>query len=263
MNLKANIESMTNTLFIGKNLIQLDSVDSTNSFAKQLLSNSKPIEGTVIMAKEQFAGRGQMGNTWSTDAGKNITLSVVLYPEQLDADKQFFLNMAVALAVKDFCEFVLHDEIKIKWPNDIYHHNQKLGGILIENTISDSRITSSIIGIGINVNQEQFDESLPNPTSLLQIKKPADEAGYDILKLVEELCSYLEKYYLQLRQLHYNFLDKGYTEALYRYQQTHEFKRGDSIFKGEINGVTKDGKLIIHSGPKELRFGFKEVEYVI
>jgi len=263
MNLKANIPSMTNTLFIGKNLIELDSVDSTNSFAKQLLSNSKPIEGTVIMAREQFAGRGQMGNKWAAEGGKNITLSVVLYPEQLDADKQFFLNMAVALAVKDFCEFVLMDEVKIKWPNDIYYHDKKVGGILIENTINGNKISSSVVGIGINVNQNEFDESLPNPASLLQIKKPADAPDYDISRLVDDLCSYLEKYYLQLRQLHYNFLDKGYTEALYRYQQTHEFKRGDSIFKGEINGVTKEGKLIIHSGNKELRFGFQEVEYII
>lgn len=254
---------MTNTLFIGKNLIELDSVDSTNNFAKQMLSNSRPAEGTVIVAREQFAGRGQMGNKWDTEGGKNITLSAVLYPEQLDAERQFFLNMAVALAVKDFCEFVLNDEVKIKWPNDIYYHDRKLGGILIENTISDSRITSSIAGIGINVNQYEFDGQLPNPASLIQIKKPAEAPTYDLPKLVDELCSYLEKYYLQLRQQHYNFLDKGYTEALYRYQQTHEFKRGESIFKGEINGVAKDGKLIIHSGGKELRFGFKEVEYII
>lgn len=263
MNLKVNIASMTNTLFVGKNLIELDSVDSTNSFARQLLSNSRPVEGTVIMAKDQFAGRGQMGNAWSTEAGKNITLSVILFPDQLDADKQFFLNMAVALAVKDFCEFVLQDEVKIKWPNDIYYHDKKVGGILIENSISGTKIASSIIGIGINVNQEEFDESLPNPGSLIQIKKPASTAVYDIPKLVEELCACLEKYYLQLRQRHFNFLDKGYTVALYRYQQTHEFKRGESTFKGEINGVAKDGKLIIHSGGKELRFGFKEVEYII
>lgn len=254
---------MTNTLFIGKNLIELDSVDSTNNFAKEMLSNNRPVEGTVVVAKEQLAGRGQMGNRWDTAAGKNITLSVVLYPEHLDADKQFFLNMAIALAVKDFCEFVLNDEVKIKWPNDIYYHDKKIAGILIENTISGSKITSSVVGIGINVNQEEFDTSLPNPASLIQIKKPTDAPVYSLAKLVEELCSYLEKYYLQLRQQHYNFLDKGYTVALYRYQQTHEFKRGESIFKGEINGIAKDGKLIIHSGGKELRFGFKEVEYVI
>ena len=262
MNLKVNTPSMNNSLFIGKNLIELDSVDSTNSFAKEMLSNSRPIEGTVITAKEQFAGRGQMGNKWNAEAGKNITLSLVLYPDQLDADKQFFLNMAIALAVKDFCEFVLGDEIKIKWPNDIYYHDRKIAGILIENSISGTKITSSVVGIGINVNQEEFDPALPNPASLIQIKKPSAPL-YDLPVLIGELCAYLEKYYLQLRQQHYHFLDKGYTVALYRYQQTHEFKRGDTTFKGEINGVAKDGKLIIHSGGKELRFGFKEVEYII
>ena len=254
---------MTNSLFIGKNLIELDSVDSTNNFARQMLSNSRPIEGTVIVAREQFAGRGQMGSSWDTDGGKNITLSVILYPDQLDADKQFFLNMAIALAVKDFCEFVLHDEVRIKWPNDIYYHDKKLGGILIENTINGSKIASTIVGIGINVNQDEFDPALPNPASLIQIRKPVEAATYDLPLLINELCAYLEKYYLQLRQQHFNFLDKGFTVALYRYQQTHEFKRGETIFKGEINGVAKDGKLIIHSNGKELRFGFKEVEYII
>jgi BirA family biotin operon repressor/biotin-[acetyl-CoA-carboxylase] ligase len=110
-----------------------------------------------------------------------------------------------------------------------------------------------------DINQKDFDPSLPNPVSFAQI------AGntFDIPGLLDDLCSFLEKYYVQLRQLHFNFLDRAYTESLYRYQQTFEFRKGDTAFKGEINGVTKDGKLIIHSNGKELRFAFKEVEYVI
>jgi BirA family transcriptional regulator, biotin operon repressor / biotin---[acetyl-CoA-carboxylase] ligase len=250
---------MNDTLFTGKNIIELDSVDSTNNFARNLLANSRPVEGTVIVAREQFAGRGQMGNTWYSEPGQNLTLSLIVYPDFLDADKQFFLNMAVALAIKDFCELLAGDEIKIKWPNDIYHMDKKLGGVLIENTISNGRLASSVIGIGINVNQIEFDPGLPNPVSIKQIK-PGD---YNIADLVQLLCSYFEKYYLQLRQSHFNFLDKGYTVALYRYQQTHEFKKGEQILRGEINGVTKEGKLILHSNGKELRFGFKEVEFVI
>ncbi len=250
---------MNDTLFTGKNIIELDSIDSTNNFAKNLLTNSHPAEGTVVVAREQFAGRGQMGNTWSSEAGQNLTISLIVYPDFLDADKQFFLNMAVALAIKDFCEFATGDEIKIKWPNDIYYLDKKLGGVLIENTISNGRISSSVVGIGINVNQVEFDPELPNPVSLKLIK----QGDYNVSDLVEQLCSYFEKYYLQLRQLHFNFLDKGYTEALYRYQQTHEFKKGEQILKGEINGVTKEGKLILHSNGKELRFGFKEVEFII
>ena len=247
------------TLFIGKNKIELATVDSTNNYAKELLAKEKPMEGTIIVAQEQHSGRGQMGNAWKTEAGKNLTLSVILYPEFLDADKQFYLNMAISLAVKDFCESVLADEIKIKWSNDIYHLDNKLAGILIENTISGTRISSSVIGIGINVNQQEFDSSLANPISLFQISN----MEYNMETLVELLCSFIEKYYLQLRQLHFNFLEKGYTVALYRYQQTHEFKKGEQVFRGEINGVAKDGKLIIHSGGKEMRFGFKEVEFVI
>lgn len=248
-----------NTLFTGTNLIELPTVDSTNNFAKEMLGREKPPEGTVIWAHQQFEGRGQMGNTWETEAGKNLTLSIIFYPDFLDADKQFYLNMAISLGVKDFCESVIPDEIKIKWPNDIYWHDKKLGGILIENTISGSRISSSVIGIGINVNQDNFDPSLPNPVSLSQIAK----LDFKIEALVKTLCSFIEKYYLQLRQLHFNFLDRAYTEALFRYQQTHEFKKGTQIIRGEINGVAKDGKLILHSGGKEMRFGFKEVEFVL
>lgn len=250
---------MTPTLFTGKNLIELDSIDSTNNYAKELLSSSRPPEGTVVWAKEQFAGRGQMGNSWVTEPGQNLTLSFILYPVFLEAEKQFFLNMAIALAIKDFCEFALKDEIEIKWPNDIYYHDKKLGGVLIENGINGNKIASSVVGIGLNVNQSNFSADIPNPVSFKQISNTT----FNIRTLVNELSVYIEKYYLQLRQLHFNFLDKAYTESLYRYQQTHEFKKGDTIIRGEINGVTKEGKLIIHSGGKELKFGFKEVEYII
>lgn len=246
------------TLFIGKNCIELSAVGSTNSYAKNLLATERPPEGTLITASEQHAGRGQVGNTWQSEPGKNMTASVILYPEFLDADKQFFLNMAVSLAVKDFCESVLNDEVKIKWPNDIYWRDKKLGGILIENTITGSRISTSVVGIGLNVNQEVFPESLPNPVSMIQIST----IEYKIQHLLGGLSAYLEKYYLQLRQQHFNFLDKAYTVALYRYQQTHEYKKGNQILRGEINGVAKDGKLILHCNGREMRFAFKELEYV-
>jgi len=254
---------MTESLFIGKNHITLKSVDSTNNFARQLLSESEPAEGTLISANEQHAGRGQMGNSWESEAGKNLTVSIILYPNFLEADKQFFLNMAITLGVKDFCEFALGDEIRIKWPNDIYYGDNKLGGILIENSIKGAALSSAIAGIGININQLEFNPALPNPTSFIRVKKPQSSEHYDIPALIDYLSSYIEKYYLQLRQLHFNFLDRAYTESLYRYQQTHQFKKGDTLFRGEINGVAKDGKLIIHSNGKELRFGFKEVEFII
>ncbi len=251
---------MNETLFIGRNTVVLDSVDSTNNYAKGLLSKSKPIEGTAILAKDQYAGRGQMGNTWHAQAGKNLTVSIILYPDFLDADKQFYLNMAISLGVKDFCESVLgDDETRIKWPNDIYHLDNKLGGMLIENSISNGKIASCVVGIGLNINQTEFDPAVPNPASFMKIT----EREHPINAMANGLFSFIEKYYLQLRQQHFNFLDRAYTDSLYRYQQTHEFKKGAQVFKGEINGVAKDGKLLIHSNGKELRFAFKEVEYII
>ncbi len=252
-------ETTLNTLFIGKHTIELDRVESTNSYAKNLLNDARPVEGTLVWAHEQTAGRGQMGNTWQSEGQKNLTASFILYPDFLSPDKQFFLNMAVSLAVKDCCEEFLPEEVKIKWPNDIYCGDKKAGGILIENTLTGPKLYSSVIGIGLNVNQTEFSAEVPNPTSL----KLLTGKDYPVQQVLERLCVYLEKYYLQLRQLHLNFLDRAYTDALYRYQQTHEFKKGEQVFKGEINGVGKDGKLIIHSQGKELRFAFKEVEYLL
>jgi BirA family transcriptional regulator, biotin operon repressor / biotin---[acetyl-CoA-carboxylase] ligase len=246
-------------LFLGNTLIELASVDSTNDYAKDLLRNERPAEGTIVFAHDQLIGRGQAGNSWSAEKGKNLTLSIILYPKFLEAEKQFFLNMAVSLGGKDFCETVLDEEIKIKWPNDIYNRDNKLAGILIENTINSNKLASSVIGIGININQKEFGKKIPNATSFSLISGHE----YQLQSLIEQLASFIEKYYLQLRQMHFNFLDKAYMEALYRYQQTYEFRKGAQHFKGEINGVTKEGKLIIHSKGKEQRFGFKEVEFVI
>jgi len=251
--------SMSETLFIGANRISLSTVDSTNTYAKGLLPDNKPPEGTLITTEAQTAGRGQAGSRWQAEPGMNLTASYILYPTFLSADKQFFLNMAVSLAVRELCEEVTGHEIRIKWPNDIYHRHKKLAGILIENTISGSQITSSVVGVGLNVNQTGFDPALPNPTSVKLItgkETPVEE-------VIGKLNSYLEKYYLQLRQLHFNFLDKGYMVHLYRYHQTASYSRaGGQVFRGEITGVTKEGKLIIESNGKELRFGMKEVEYL-
>lgn len=250
---------MPDTLFTGQNIIETPTVDSTNNYLKNLLANERPPEGTLVVAHTQSSGRGQMGNTWASEPGKNFTASYLFYPSFLEASKQFYLNMAVALAVKDCCELFLGDEVKVKWPNDIYYGDKKIAGILIENAINGNNLTTSVVGIGLNINQTDFPEALPNPSSLKLIKG----RDFDLMEVRNQLSHFLEKYYLQLRQLHFNFLDKAYTVALYRYQQTHEFRHGEKILRGEINGVTKEGKLILHSNGKEHRFAFKEVEYVI
>jgi len=249
---------MPDTLFIGSSHIALPTVDSTNAYAKNLIGEKRPPEGTLITSAEQTAGKGQAGSQWQAEPGQNLTASYILYPTFLSADKQFFLNMAVSLAVRELCEEITGHEIRIKWPNDIYHRKKKLAGILIENTISGSQLSSSVIGIGLNINQTNFDPALPNPTSV----KLITGHEYPIESAIGKLNSYIEKYYLQLRHLHFNFLDKGYTVNLYKYHQTSSFKKNGQEFRGEITGVTKEGKLIIESNGKELKFGMKEVEYL-
>ena len=133
------------TLFVGQNLIKLKEVDSTNNFLKDLVSKSEPLaEGTVIMADNQFAGRGQQESVWETQAGKNISTSIYLKPSFLPLSKQFYLNIAVSLAVSDALSCFVQEGIKVKWPNDMYYQNKKLGGILIENTLTGNSIKSSV-----------------------------------------------------------------------------------------------------------------------
>ncbi|HRN94937.1 MAG TPA: biotin--[acetyl-CoA-carboxylase] ligase [Chitinophagales bacterium] len=246
-------------LFIGINVIELEETTSTNTEAKLLIEKEKPLEGTVIIANKQTKGKGQQGNSWQTEAGKNLTCSYILYPVFLSADKHFYLNMVVSLAVKEACEVVLEDEVKVKWPNDVYYGNKKIAGILIENSISGATVITSVVGIGLNVNQTEFDTELQNAGSLKQF------TGHDVLlqKIQQDLNIYLEKYYLQLRQQHFHFLQRAYTEALFRYNQTAYFKKGEQTFKGEITGIARDGKLIIESGGKEMRFNMQEVKFVI
>ena len=245
-------------LFVGSNFIELPEVDSTNTYLKDLISQKKLPEGTCVAAVAQTSGRGQAGNSWLSEPGKNITLSILLNPVFLDAPKQFYLSMAMALAVKDFCESQVDDEVKIKWPNDIFWNDNKLGGLLIENTISGSKIVSSVVGIGLNVNQVTFPEDSGRPVSLANVSG----RSYILKELYQTLFAYIEKYYLQLRQQHFNFLDKAYMVSMYRYQQTHDFRKGKQLIRGEIAGVTKDGRLILQSGEKEYKFNFKEVEFI-
>jgi len=159
------LNSPGNNLFIGKVYIKLNEVNSTNEYAKVLLSKNKPSEGTVIFAHYQTNGKGQFGKTWKSEKGKNLTFSIILYPNFLEAKRAYSLNQAVSLGLKD-CIESQKIPVSIKWPNDIYYHDKKLGGLLIENGLVGENINYSIIGIGLNVNQTTFSQEIPNPTSL-------------------------------------------------------------------------------------------------
>lgn len=251
----------SNSLFIGKVANYLASVDSTNLFANNLLSKSTPIEGTVIYTDNQYAGRGQIGSKWESAVGENMILSVILYPKFLPIQAQFKLNQIVALAVYDLLKAFISpvEQLAVKWPNDIYINDKKIGGILIENKLKGSLLASTVIGLGLNINQRNFLPDLPNPTSLL-LETQKEEDTY---AMIASFCEHLERRYLQLKAGQYKALDQDYLNTLYAYQEWRMYKVAETevIFKGKIIGISPQGKLQIQTTNELLEFYFKEVVF--
>jgi BirA family biotin operon repressor/biotin-[acetyl-CoA-carboxylase] ligase len=247
-------------LFVGQNLVTIKQVDSTNSFLKNLLSNSKPVpEGTVIMAEEQYAGRGQQQNTWHSEPGKNLTFSLLLKPHFLPVDAQFDLNRAVSLGVYDALHLLLGDELKIKWPNDIYYADRKLGGMLVENTIQGGQLKDSVIGIGLNINQENFPPGASNATSVKQIL----QKDYDLTLLLSEICKKLEVYYLKLKAGQIDFVRNTYLSRLYWLNEVKSFESNSEQFNGIVKNVLPNGLLVIEdTNGQQLEFNLKELKFL-
>lgn len=246
-------------LFIGHNLITLKEVDSTNTFLKEALTKSAPLlEGTVIMAERQYAGRGQSNNNWESEAGKNLTFSILLNPTFLSADRQFELNKAVSIAINDVLSIYLPQNSFIKWPNDLYINKKKIGGILIENIIQGTKIKYAIIGIGLNVNQEIFADELKNATSLKQVL----HQDYHLMEILGEICSAIEARYLQLKAGHYAKINERYLDKLYLIGETASFKFDGEIKRGKIIGVAEKGQLILECESQLRYFNNKEIEFI-
>ena len=246
------------TLFTGQQLIYLPQCDSTNTIAHDLLIKNKATEGCVVITSAQTRGRGQRGNIWEAEPGKNITLSLVLKPSFVAIQKQFLLNIAVSLAVADLMIAFLPDQLlKIKWPNDLYYGNKKLGGILIENTISNISLQHSIIGIGLNINQLSFAHD--QAVSLAQLTGKV----YTLESVIEHLLICLEIRYLELKQGKTAKQKFEYLQILYRYQEEYNYRIADQIVKGKILGVAENGQLGLQIENKIKYFDFKEISYIL
>jgi BirA family biotin operon repressor/biotin-[acetyl-CoA-carboxylase] ligase len=248
------------TLFVGQNLIKLSAVDSTNNFLKNLLSKSEPLpEGTVIMADDQFAGRGMQENVWKAEPGKNLTISLLLKPSFLTLNKQFLLNMAISIAINNTLSAFLPKGLSVKWPNDIYYNDVKLGGVLIENAITGDRIKNTVVGIGINVNQSLFPAELAQKaTSLYQIL----QENVNLQVLLADLCSQIEALYLQLKGNRGDMIRKAYVDRLYKIHTSALYRQNGEVFEGTITGVSDLGLLNINKGGKLVQFNFKEIEFI-
>ncbi|RZL02360.1 MAG: biotin--[acetyl-CoA-carboxylase] ligase [Hymenobacter sp.] len=248
------------TLFTGQQLIWLPACPSTNSMAQQLQRENRASEGCTVITGHQTAGRGQRGNQWEAAPNENLTLSVVWQPTFLAATEQFLLSQAVALAALDWARRWLgasgESMLRVKWPNDLYAGNQKLGGILIENTLSGAKIQYSVVGIGLNVNQSAF--GVPTATSLSQLTG----RQYDLAEVAARLLEYLEARYLQLRAGRVGQLRHDYLAALYRYRQRHLFLIDNEPTTGEIVGVDDDGHLAVQLAGGVRHFGLQEIRYL-
>lgn len=248
---------LINTLFVGQQLHYLPVCESTNSEAQQLLIKNKATEGCTVLTSEQTKGRGQRGNTWEAEPGKNITLSVILSPVFLPVRQQFYLNMAVSLAVLDLLREYGATGAQVKWPNDLYIQDKKLGGILIENTINSYSLQHSIVGIGLNINQLDFE--VDTATSLAAVTGNVTNLEHVTARLLE----LLEKRYLELRSARHAKLKYEYLQALYRYQEKHRFIVDGKRAEGCIVGVDEDGRLGVELDGELRFFGFKEITYII
>ena len=246
-----------NTLFFGKVINFLPSCHSTNDIAAELIQNADVFEGTIIITDHQTAGRGQRGNTWQTQAGENLTFSLILKPKFLKANQQFWLNIAVSLGVQECLTELLGGGVKIKWSNDLYYNNQKIGGMLLENSLQGYQIGYSVIGIGLNVNQSEF--PMPTATSLRQITNQ----WYDLETVLEKLIICLEKNYLALQNGQYETLKTRYLSTLFRYEETHYFEQNGHRFLGKITGISETGQLALEIEEETQYFDFKEITFVI
>ncbi len=238
-------------------------IDSTNNEAqRQLTAENPPREDFVIRAEFQTDGRGQRGHTWEAQNAENLTFSYVFFPERLEVQNQFQLSEAAALSVAEFLEKNSVPEVSIKWPNDVYAGGmKKVCGMLIENTLSGHYIKSSIIGIGINVNQSLWRENLPNPVSMTNLTGKfynLDEKFYEIVSILRRRLS-------ELKKENFPALKAEYMKKLLGLNRTLIYSSEGKIFKGVIKDVDSHGYITIfnENTNEEKTYDFNQVNLII
>lgn len=239
-------------------IIYIEEVASTNSYLKDLPSDSLS-DGITVYTRFQTGGRGQRGNSWESEKGKNLTFSTILFPEKLKAEDQFLISQIASLAIKDVLGKYTED-ITIKWPNDIYWKDRKITGILIENDIMGDCVSQSILGIGINLNQTLFTSNAPNPVSLKQITN----SSYNIPSILSEVLQRLYSYYTKLPDNNERAKIRDlYRESLYRKEGLHKFADKNGVFIARIKGVEDIGLLVLETEQGiTSAYGFKEIKYL-
>ncbi|MFM7766912.1 MAG: biotin--[acetyl-CoA-carboxylase] ligase [Bacteroidota bacterium] len=241
-------------------LIVLDEVDSTNRFAQELLQTSAKVkEGTAILSFYQTSGKGQKGNVWESERRSNMLASVILFPNFLELSSLYLINQVVALSVCKALADHSGYEFKIKWPNDIIFGENKIAGILIENSIREKRCTNSIVGVGINLNQEVFKNYVPKAISLRSItQKTIDSIPEFTIKWRNILIEYFE----MIRNGDEQKIIETYSRLIFGLNEKREFEYDGLKTFGIIRGVTKDGYLKMETDSEIREFGIKEIKYL-
>lgn len=245
----------------------LDETISTNVYLKDLVQLEDLKEGTSVFAEYQKSGRGCGTNNWESEKSQNILFSVIFFPDFIPIINQFILSKITSISILEILKrevstmnSALAEEFSIKWPNDIYWKNKKIAGILIENLVSGEHLKQSIIGVGININQIDFSENLPNPISLRQILG----VSFDRKMLFIQIIHNLHLYYLRLMKKEYQNIDKIYADNLFRKDGFHLFfSEDDGRFAASILGVDNIGRLLLKkTSGEEKAFSFKEISFL-
>lgn len=242
------------------NLVTLKSIDSTNKYAQFLLEQGLAEDGTVVLALEQTAGKGQRGKVWMSDSGEGIYASFVFMPRFSEASNQFILNKAISVGVAEYIQRLTDEDISVKWPNDIMANGKKVAGLLIENSLRGNKIIAVIAGIGVNLNQNSFDgnfETPPISIKMLTGKKLNPEIEINSLNecIRKQFESFVKGDYIEI--------DAAYQKLLYKRNRPSAFIRGDGVFTGILEAVDNEGfahiiedENLIKSSHPETRFYF-------
>jgi BirA family biotin operon repressor/biotin-[acetyl-CoA-carboxylase] ligase len=242
---------------IGSKIMWFESLDSTNALATRLAAGKEIGDGGLVITQKQTHGRGQRGNTWESEPGKNLTFSLVLFPDRYPVDRQFRFSMGCSLALVDYLN---QNGLKgqIKWPNDLLVGEKKIAGILIETGILGANLEYVVIGIGLNLNQEKFESDAPNPVSMKQLM--GDEV--EIEAALADICLHLNRY-LSPGAVGSPELENAYLSHLVGYQVWKLYRDDGGEFSGKITGVSSFGQLMMQreNGEQQV-YNFKEVQFL-
>ncbi|AUC82144.1 biotin--[acetyl-CoA-carboxylase] ligase [Lacinutrix sp. Bg11-31] len=222
-------------------IIKLDAIDSTNTFLKEISSVETLEDFTVVVAKQQTKGRGQMGKQWQAKAGENLTFSVFKRIKGLTFSNQFYLSIVTSLALYKTLKFYNVPNLFVKWPNDILSANKKIAGVLIENVVKQNRLEYSIIGIGLNVNQTEFN-NLSSATSI----KNSNGKTFNLDEVLHKFLTEFKIAYKILESGAFEALKVDYESKLFRKNKPSTFKNAEGdLFSGFIKGISSSGNLVL------------------